>query len=131
MRATFVLALSSLILFACEEKKEPAAETAEQPAAAVEPAAVVQPAKAEPAVNAEEKQAADEAKAEQQAVEDNPLTPCCRELGRKGFMDHSPEYMAASKECGEAMTAGKAVADAQGAIKTALKGKALPESCNP
>lgn len=126
MRATVVLALASLMLFACEEKKEPAAETA-----ALQPAAVVEPAKAEPEQKAEEKQAADEAKAEQQAVEDNPLTPCCRELGRKGFMDHSPEYMAASKECGEAMTAGKSVADVQGAIKTALKGKALPESCNP
>lgn len=127
--------LSAAVL-GCEEKSEPeqktaAAEQAEAPASpeapkekSAEELAAEEAAKAE-----EEKKAAEEAAA-QKEVEENPITECCRALGRKGFTERNPDYMAASKACGEAMEAKEGLDKALPGIKAALKSEALPSECS-
>ncbi|HTM45387.1 MAG TPA: hypothetical protein VL137_10555 [Polyangiaceae bacterium] len=125
MRNTIVLVLGCSLVWACEDPKPVAVEQNPPAAAAVAPAAVkANPEPAKPAASATT--AADEA---QKAVEENPLTPCCRALGRKGFVEHSPEYTGAGKQCGEAMTDKKTIEQIRAELKTTLKGKALPDEC--
>lgn len=128
MRSTIVLFVACTFMLGCEEEKKPAAEsTAPAAAPAITSAAVK--AAAEPAASA----AVDPTKAAQaeaqKAVEENPLTPCCRALGSRGFMQRSAEYTAASQDCGKAMEEKKTLAQATAAIKAALKGKELPDEC--
>ena len=67
---------------------------------------------------------------EQAAVDENPLTLCCRSLGQKGFMERSPEYMAASQVCGDALQGKKELASVLPEIKKALKSQPLPDTCS-
>lgn len=123
------LILAVVLCLGCEEKKEPAAAPAPEPtpAPAVAPAAPEEPADAAAeAARAEDKATAEK---EQAAVDENPLTGCCRSLGQKGFMERSPEYMGASQACGEALQAKKDLASVLPDIKKALKGKPLPDTC--
>ncbi len=119
--------IALLSCLGCEEKKDatevpaPVAEVAKTP----EPAPKEKPTE-ELAAAAKEKTEQEQAQA---AVEENPLTECCRSLGKKGFMERSPEYMAASQVCGEALQGKKELASVLPEIKKALKGQALPETC--
>ena len=86
--------------------------------------------------SAEEKKAADEEaarKAEEEKAQAelaaNPLTECCRALGKQAFTLRSPEFHGASKACGEALTAEKDLASVLPEIKKSLKDKPLPEEC--
>ena len=103
-RSLILIALWSCL--ACEETKE-APKEAPAPAPAPE---VAKPAEPTPKPAEEPAAAAATAKAELEAVEENPLTACCQSLGKKGFMERSPEYMAASQVCGEALTGKKQLA---------------------
>jgi hypothetical protein len=128
------LALASC-LGGCEEKPEAeektaAAEQAEEPAAEApqEKSAeelAREKAEAEAAAKKEEEEAA-----AQKEVDENPITECCRALGKKGFTERSPEYMAASKVCGESLEAKEEIGKALPGIKTALKGQPLPSECS-
>jgi hypothetical protein len=131
MKSRNLLLALSLLSLACEEKKEPAAAPAPLATQAVEPAPKEKSAE-EVAAEAAEK-AAEKAEKEkaQAAVEDSPLTLCCRSLGQKGFMERSPEYMAASQICGEALQAKKELASILPEVKKALKGQPMPETCAP
>jgi hypothetical protein len=129
MRTLVLLPLACVLMWGCEEKK-PVEEAKPEPApvvAAAAPAAA--PAAATPEDEAAKQEAAAKAAAPKE-VEEDPLTPCCRELGRMGFMERSPEAMAASQECGKAMSEKKTLPDVIGAITKAMKGKALPEACS-
>ncbi len=130
-KSSFSLVLIMLsTLVACDEEKPSVEEAApaEVPAGPSAAEIAEQEAAAKKAAEEEAKRAEEEAKA-QQALAQNPLTECCRSLGQKGFTMRSPEYMGASKICGEAMEAKKELADILGAIKTELKGKEMPEEC--
>jgi len=123
------IVLVALSVLGCDEKKEPPTEPAPS---AVPTAPAPAPAPAEPSANAADSAQAEakaEAAKEQAAVDENPLTACCRSLGQKGFMERSPEYMGASQACGEALQAKKDLASVLPDIKKALKGKALPDTC--
>jgi hypothetical protein len=126
MRNAIIVAGVLIFTVGCEEAKKPEAETTPVAAPVITSAAVKAP---EPAASA----AVDPAKAAeaeaQKAVEENPLTPCCRALGSRGFMQRSAEYTAASQDCGKAMEEKKTLAQATSAIKAALKGKELPDEC--
>jgi len=128
-----VMLALTLACFGCEEeKKAPEAAPAATPAPIVEPApAPAAPEKSAADAAAEEAAAAEKAAAAKQeaAAAEDPLTLCCRSLGQKGFMERSPEYMGASQACGEALQAKKDLASVLPAIKKALKGKALPDTC--
>jgi len=124
-RSLILIALWSCL--ACEETKE-APKEAPAPAPAPE---VAKPAEPTPKPAEEPAAAAATAKAEQAAVEENPLTACCQSLGKKGFMERSPEYMAASQVCGEALTGKKQLASILPDIKKALKSQPLPDTCAP
>jgi hypothetical protein len=120
-----MLPLVCAFVWACEDEPKP-----ETKVEAATPAVPEKP----PEPTAEEKEAkekAAEAKKAQAEVEANPLTECCRALGSMGFTKRSTEYMAASTDCGSAMTNNKSLADATAAIKKALKGQELPEECEP
>jgi hypothetical protein len=126
MRNAIVLVVVCTFTAACEEAKKPAEENAPAAAAVITSAAV----KAEPAASAAAKAAEKAAEQEaQKAVEENPLTPCCRALDSRGMMQRSPEYKAASQDCGQAMGENMTLAQATTAIKAALKGKELPAEC--
>jgi hypothetical protein len=128
MRNTIILAVVFTCTVGCEETKKPEAEP--------KPAAVAAPVIASAVVKAAEPAASavvDPAKAAQaeaqKAVEENPLTPCCRALGRIGFTERSQEYTAAAQDCGKGMEANKTLAQVAGDLKKALKGKSLPDEC--
>lgn len=129
MKPTNLLLALSLLSLACEEKKESAPAPAPAPVAtqAAEPAPKEKSAD-ELAAEAAEKAAKEKAQA---AVEESPLTLCCRSLGQKGFMERSPEYMAASQVCGEALQAKKELASILPEVKKALKGQPMPDTCAP
>lgn len=133
-KLSVLFALSTLTLVGCEDKETE--ETVEEKAAATVEEAKPLPKKSAEEMLAEEKAKKEEAKrkaeeAKKQAeVDANPLTECCRALGQKGFKLRSPEYMAASKACGEAMTEEAPVGTALIGIKKALKGKTLPSECS-
>ena len=120
-----VTVLALLATLGCEdppaEAKAAEAKVAEAPA----PVEVEEEPKADP--EAEAKAAAD-AKA-QAAVDADPLTECCRTLGKIGYMERSSAHMDAAKECGAALKAKKSMADALPAIKKSLADKAPPSEC--
>ena len=129
MLRILLTASTCLLLSACEDPpknqgSDPASANTAQSEATVTPASTSTEPK--PAEKTEEQKARE---AEQAEVEANPLTDCCRSLGQRGFMERSPSYIAASKECGEAMTAKKSVTEALPAIKKALGKDALPDQC--
>lgn len=134
-KLSLLCALCTLALAGCEEeKKEEMVE--EKASAAIDDDASPPPKSAEEMLE-QEKEEAEEAKRkaeadkEQAEVDANPLTECCRALGKKGFTLRSPEYMAASKACGEALTEEAPVSTALVGIKKSLKDQALPTECNP
>ena len=120
-----------LLAVGCEDEKQAAKEAA-LAAATPETPALVENKGPSP----EEKKAAEE-EAARKAAEDkaeaelaaNPLTECCRALGKQAFTLRSPEFHGASKACGEALTAKKDLASVLPEIKKSLKDKALPEEC--
>lgn len=124
-----LLALSSSVV-GCDEEK-PAEPPKEEPAAPVvqEKSAEEKAAEEKAAVEAAKK--AEEAAAAEAKLKENPLTECCRALGQKGFMERSPEFMAASKVCGEAMGENKELKDVLPGIEKELKGKTTPDECKP
>jgi|GEM_PF-1402637 len=127
------LTMMATLLFAvgCEEEA-PAEEKAQADTAKVEPAIPEKTAEekaAEEKAAAEEKKRAEEAAAAEAELAKNPLRECCAALGKKGFTLRSPEYMAASKACGEGMKEEKDMASTMPGIKEALKDKALPDEC--
>jgi hypothetical protein len=127
MKHTSLVLIALWSCLACEEKKEaPKEAPAPAPEVAKPPEPTPKPAEEPPAAAA-----TDQAKADQAAVEANPLTACCQSLGKKGFMERSPEYMAASQVCGEALTGKKQLASVLPDIKKALKGQPLPDTCAP
>ncbi len=128
-----LLITASVFAFACEEEKKDEPATATEAVAAEKPADQPAKAEADPEKAAAEKaaeEAEEEKKKAQAEVDANPLTECCRALGKKGFVERSPEYVAASKVCGEAMTNKEDVDKALPNIKKELKGKALPDECS-
>jgi len=128
MNPRHLLLPMTLLFLGCEEKQEPAPAPAPAPAAqAAEPAPKEKTAD-ELAAEATEKAEKEKAQA---AVEESPLTLCCRSLGQKGFMERSPEYMAASQICGEALQAKKELASILPEVKKALKGQPMPATCAP
>ncbi len=126
MRNAMILAAVFLFTVGCEEAKKPDAETAPAAPPVITSAAVK--TTPEPAASAVDPAKAAQAEA-QKAVEENPLTPCCRALGRIGFTERSQEYTAAAQECGKGMEANKTLAQVASDAKKALKGKALPDEC--
>lgn len=129
-KLSLLLALSTLALTGCEEEKKEDVVDAKASAAVDEQAPPAPQPAEETEEDAEEAERKAEAEKEQAEVEANPLTECCRALGKKGFTLRSPEYMAASKACGESLTAEAPVSTALVGIKKALKEQALPEECN-
>ncbi len=131
-----VLTACAWLCLACDEKKDETTSASSEAMATQQPSAAA-PAKsaeqqtAEAAAEAAADKAREEAEKEQAAVDENPITECCRALGKKGFTERSPEYMAASKVCGEALTAQDALEKALPGIKTALKSQPLPSECAP
>ena len=124
-----LLAFSSVVA-GCDEEKpvEPVKE------APVAPAVVEKSAEekeAEEKAAAEEAKRAEEAAAAEAKLKEDPLTECCRALGQKGFVERSPEYMAASKVCGDAMGEKKEMKEALPGIEKELKGKTTPDQCKP
>ncbi|HEX2878853.1 MAG TPA: hypothetical protein VHO25_04885 [Polyangiaceae bacterium] len=126
MRNAIIVAGVFIFTVGCEEAKKPEAAPAPVAAPVIASAAVKA---AEPAPSA----AVDPVKAAQaeaqKAVEENPLTPCCRALGRIGFNERSQEYTAAAQDCGKGMEANKTLAQVAADLKKALKGKSLPDEC--
>ncbi len=129
MRCAVVGAGLLICLTGCEEDQPVKAPEPVVEAATPENAAKPQPAAPAKDEAADEK-AAEEAKA-QAEVEANPLTECCRALGKQAFTLRSPEYHGASKACGEALTEKKSLSAVLPAIKKSLKDKALPGECSP
>lgn len=116
---------------ACEEEK-PAPEAKQEVAAApVVPEKSAEEKAAEEKAAAEAAKKAEEAAAAEAKLKENPLTACCRALGQKGFMERSPEFMAASKVCGDAMGENKEMKDVLPGIEKELKGKTTPDECKP
>lgn len=125
-----MMLVSALLVFSvgCEDEK-PDAKDAALAAAIPEAPALKGP-------SAEEKKAAEE-EASRKAAEEkaeaelaaNPLTECCRALGKQAFTLRSPEFHGASKACGEALTSQKDLASVLPEIKKSLKDKVLPEEC--
>ena len=104
---------------ATPEAPQPKEKTAEEKAA--------DEAAAKLAAEEERKKAESEKKDAELA--ENPMTECCRALSAKGFTLRSPEYMTASKTCGEALAANKEVSEALPGIKKELDGKPVPDEC--
>lgn len=127
MRNAMILAAVFLFTAGCEEAKKPDAEVQAAPVVPAITSAAVKTTP-EPAASAVDPAKAAQAEA-QKAVEENPLTPCCRALGRIGFTERSQEYTAAAQECGKGMEANKTLAQVASDAKKALKGKALPDEC--
>lgn len=125
MRNAMILAAVFLFTAGCEEAKKPEAEPALVAPVIASAAVKTTP---EPAASAVDPAKAAQAEA-QKAVEENPLTPCCRALGRIGFNERSQEYTAAAQDCGKGMEANKTLAQVASDAKKALKGKALPDEC--
>lgn len=130
-----MLSLAAAMAWGCDEKEAVEANPAVD-AAQPEPAAAEQqqqPSETNPESEADEESAERRAAEEkaQAEVEANPLTDCCRALGKQAFTLRSPEYHGASKACGEAMTEKKELASVIGEIKKSLKDKPLPSECNP
>jgi hypothetical protein len=126
-----VFLLGVLMLLGCEEKAEPEQKKEAVEEAPAPPEETAAEKAAEAAAQAEAKAKQEEEAQAQAAVDENPLTECCRALGKKGFMERSPDYMAASKACGEAMEAKESPDKAMTAIKKALKGNSVPSECSP
>lgn len=136
------LVSTALLSFGCEETEQTEPAKTTQAASETKKDTKDQPVKAEAKPDSKsaeskpsdaEKQDAEEkaaaAKKAQAEVEANPLTECCRALGKKGFTERSPDYMAASKACGESMSKKEDLAKALPGVKKALNGKSLPEEC--
>lgn len=128
MRNAMILAAVFLFTVGCEEAKKPDAETQAAPVVPPTIASAAVKTTPEPAASAVDPAKAAQAEA-QKAVEENPLTPCCRALGRIGFNERSQEYTAAAQDCGKGMEANKTLAQVAADLKKALKGKALPDEC--
>lgn len=63
-------------------------------------------------------------------LEASRLTPCCRELGRRSFVDRDWDYMEASKLCSQGMTLDDSYdAETLVGIKKRLGEKELPPVC--
>ncbi len=130
--------LGCVCLLGCDEKTEAEAKTeqeaetakAEQSAAQAVPTQTPEEKAAAAAARAAAERKRKEEAKEQEKVEANPLTECCRALGKRGFTQRSPEYMKASKACGKALEAEETPAQALPGIKKALKGKGLPSECS-
>lgn len=126
-----LLPVALLFVFGCDDKPAKSQEPSLD-AAKVETPALVE----NKGPSAEEKKAAEEEaarKAEEEKAQAelaaNPLTECCRALGKQAFTLRSPEFHAASKACGDALTAEKDLASVLPEIKTSLKDKSLPAEC--
>ena len=121
----------ALLSLGCEEKKEAPPTEAPAPVAEAAKAPEAPPKSADQlAAEAAAASAKSDAEKEQAAVDENPLTLCCRSLGQKGFMERSPEYMAASQVCGDALQSKKELASILPEIKKALKSQPLPDTCS-
>lgn len=136
MKCISALALISLTFFAfgCEEEKapEPEVEAALPEAPKPKEKTAEEKAAEEAAAKLAEEEEKKKAEVEKKNAElaKNPMTECCRALSAKGFTLRSPEYMTASKSCGEAMGAEKELSAALPAIKKDLGDKPLPEECS-
>ncbi len=129
---SLVVIMISLGAIACEEAP-PASPSPKLEVEAAKVEALPEKSKAELAAEGklaaeESKRKADEEKAQAELAK-NPLTECCRALGKKGYTERSMEYMGASKVCGAGMTEGKSLAEISASMKKELKGKSLPEEC--
>ncbi len=129
---SILIALANLT-FACEEEKAPPPEEKKAEVAAPAEKSAEEKAKEEAEQKAieEAQKKAEEAAAAEAKLQENPMTECCRALGQKGFVERSPEYMAASKVCGAAMEEKKELGDTLPAIEKELKGKTTPDECKP
>lgn len=125
-----LLALSTFVS-GCEEEKPKEEPKQEEPAAPVVQEKSAEEKAAEEKAAAEAAKQAEEAAAAEAKLKENPLTECCRALGQKGFVERSPEYMGASKVCGEAMGENKELKDVLPGIEKELKGKTTPDECKP
>ena len=114
----------------CDEET-PAEAPREEPAAPILPEKTAEEKAAEEAATAEAAKKAEEAAAAEAKLQEDPLTECCRALGQKGFVERSPEYMAASKVCGDAMGEKKEMKEVLPDIEKELKGKTTPDACKP
>lgn len=128
MSRTLVAGLAYLMVLGCEDAPKPAPAKEEEPIR-------ITPTKTDeaPKVTAEEsaaKAALEQKSKEQAAVEANPLTPCCRALGKASFVERSADLAAAATACGEGITANKSKAETLPAIKKALGKAKLPSECN-
>jgi len=108
-----------------EEKAKPEVEAATPEAVAVEKG----PTAAEKKAADEEAARKAEEEKKQAEVDANPLTECCRALGKQAFTLRSPEFHGASKVCGEALTSNGDLASVLPEIKKSLKDKTLPSEC--
>lgn len=124
-----LLALSSFVA-GCDEEK-PAEAPKEESAAPALPEKSAEEKAAEEKAAVEAAKKAEEAAAAEAKLQADPLTECCRALGQKGFMERSPEFMAASKVCGDAMGEKKELKEILPDIEKELKGKTTPDACKP
>jgi type IV secretory pathway VirB10-like protein len=127
-----LILIIGMIATGCEEAPAQADTKEEAPAAA--PAApekaAADKAAEEKAAEEAKKRAEEEAKA-QAALAENPITECCRALGKEGFTLRSVEYSTAARACGMAMEEKKDLAGALPMIEKELGGKPLPAECKP
>jgi hypothetical protein len=125
MSRKLVAGLAYLMVLACDDPQKPEPVKVEEPIRITPTKTEAEAPKPSPAQLAEEESAKAQA-----AVEANPLTPCCRALSKMGFMQRSPDFIAASEACGAAMAAKKSKAEAKPAIKKALGKEGLPSECD-
>lgn len=141
MRRVLILGAALALACGCEEEQKPVETKVEMATPAPEAAKADEMKKAEGDMGAkEEAEGDDKAEGEAKGADDraegedakeaDPLTECCRALGSAGFTKRSQEYMAASKECGTAMTEKKSLDQALAMIKKELKTEPLPDECS-